>query len=66
LQADVPAAKDTLKRIKAFEVVYGAKVCLAHDATWMLDGSTDETLISFVAEDVRRAFRSALSVGESQ
>ncbi|KAK5193426.1 hypothetical protein LTR99_006978 [Exophiala xenobiotica] len=66
LQADVPAAKDTLKRIKAFEDAYGAKVCLAHDATWMLNGSTDETLISFVAEDVREAFRSALSVGETQ
>ncbi|KAK5464571.1 hypothetical protein LTS15_001133 [Exophiala xenobiotica] len=66
LQADVPAAKDTLKRIQAFEDAYGAKVCLAHDATWMLTGSTDETLISFVAEDVREAFRSASSVGQSQ
>ena len=66
MQADIPAAKDTLKRIKTFEGAFGAKVCLAHDATWMLDGSTDETLISFVSENVREAFQSALSIGKSQ
>ncbi|KAL0252991.1 hypothetical protein SLS55_008444 [Diplodia seriata] len=53
LQADIPAAKETVRRIREFEEM-GAHVALAHDAQWMKEGS-DEVLMALLGEHMRRA-----------
>lgn len=63
LQEDLPAAKDTLSRIRAFEDDYSAKVCLAHDATWITPEASDELLTSLLSESVRESFQATLSAG---
>ncbi|KAL1620812.1 hypothetical protein SLS56_009479 [Neofusicoccum ribis] len=46
LQADIPAAKDTIERIKKLEKL-GAHVALAHDAQWIKEGS-DQILMGLL------------------
>lgn len=53
LQADIPAAKDTIGRIKLLEKM-GVHVALAHDAQWIKEGS-DETLMGLLGDDMRWA-----------
>ncbi|GME62245.1 uncharacterized protein LTHEOB_4515 [Neofusicoccum parvum] len=53
LQADIPAAKDTIERIKQLEKL-GAHVALAHDAQWIKEGS-DQILMGLLGEDMQRA-----------
>ncbi|KAI1608322.1 hypothetical protein EDD36DRAFT_109964 [Exophiala viscosa] len=60
LQEDLTAAKDTLSRIRTFEDKYSAKVCLAHDATWMNPKAPDELLTSLLSEGVRESFQAKL------
>ncbi|KAB8215590.1 beta-lactamase-like protein [Aspergillus novoparasiticus] len=59
LHTDVPAAKDTLARIRLMEKELGVHVALAHDPTWMQDES-DPVLLSLLDEkfvkDMRAAF----------
>ncbi|KAF4545863.1 uncharacterized protein LTHEOB_4515 [Lasiodiplodia theobromae] len=53
LQHDIPAAKDTLRRIKEFQNM-GAHVALAHDAEWMKEGS-NQVLMTLLGDDMKRA-----------
>ena len=63
LQEDIPAAHDTLARIRAFEEHYGAHVCLAHDTSWMLEG-TDNVLMSLLDSHLSSAVQGAIKRGE--
>ena len=53
LQADIPAAKDTIRRIKRFEEM-GAHVALAHDAQWVKEG-TDKVLMGLLSDHMKLA-----------
>jgi len=59
LQADIPAAKDTLQRIKVMEKDLGCHIAFAHDTEWMKSGH-DETLMSMLDEDMRSAAKERL------
>ncbi|KAK4944634.1 hypothetical protein LTR10_016068 [Elasticomyces elasticus] len=63
LQEDLTAAKDTLRRIRRFEDTHSAKVCLAHDATWINPVTPDELLMSLLDEGVRKTFQASLFSG---
>lgn len=54
LQADLPAAKDTLRRIKTMEADFGFHIAFAHDTQWMQSG-LDQTLMSMLDEDMKLA-----------
>lgn len=60
LHTDVPAARDTLARIRFMEKKLGVHVALAHDATWMQDAS-DTVLLSLIDERFRHDIRTALT-----
>ena len=59
LQADIPSAKDTLRRMKVMEKDLGCRIAFAHDTEWMKAGQ-DETLMSMLDEDMRTAARERL------
>jgi hypothetical protein len=61
LQADFPAAKDTIKRINVMENDLKCHVALAHDAEWMKSG-TDQVLMSLVDEDMKIAARERIPI----
>jgi len=52
IHLDIPAARDTLRKLKEMEEVYGVHICFAHDAKWMQKG-VDETLMGLLSEDMR-------------
>jgi len=54
LHADIPAAKDTLERIRVLQKEYGFHIALAHDAVWMKEGS-DDVLMGLLDEQMRCA-----------
>lgn len=37
---DLPAAKDTVARLKAMESDFGVHIALAHDVSWMISGDS--------------------------
>lgn len=59
LQADIPAAKDTIRRIKTMEADLGFHIAFAHDTQWMQSG-TDQTLMSTLDEDMKLAAKERL------
>lgn len=61
LQADIPAAKDTIRRIKVMEEVLGCHVAFAHDTEWMKAG-LDNTLMSMLDEDMKEAAEKRLPI----
>ena len=62
LQADIPAAKDTLSRIRVLEQQHGVHVAFAHDNSWMLEG-TDEVLMSLLSDELKHAAQNVLPTG---
>lgn len=54
LHSDLDAAKDTIVKIRTLEKEYNFHVALAHDASWMKEG-TDAVLMSLLDGYMRRA-----------
>lgn len=52
LQADIPAAKDTINRIRELEQL-GVHIALAHDAQWIKKGS-DHVLMGMFDEKIKQ------------
>ncbi|TVY58378.1 Cytochrome P450 monooxygenase andK [Lachnellula cervina] len=59
LQADIPVAKDTIRRIKLMEKELGCHVAFAHDTEWMKKG-LDQTLMGMLDTDMKRATKERL------
>ncbi|KAF9883128.1 hypothetical protein FE257_004077 [Aspergillus nanangensis] len=59
LHQDVPAARDTLERMRVMEETLGAHVALAHDTAWM-ENENDIVLLSLLDDELRRDIREAL------
>jgi hypothetical protein len=60
LHSDIPAAKNTIAKIRILEKNFGFHVALAHDARWLKDGS-DEVLMSLLDEHMKQAARERIS-----
>lgn len=56
LHADLPAARDTIARIRILDRNPDVHVALAHDASWMKEGK-DQVLMSLLDADMRKAAR---------
>ncbi|KAF2270513.1 Metallo-hydrolase/oxidoreductase [Lojkania enalia] len=54
LHADIPAAQDTIAKMRILERKLGFHVALAHDAGWLKEG-TDMVLMSLLDEHMKRA-----------
>ena len=63
LQADVPAARETLVRIKIMEEKFGAHIAFAHDAEWIKKGE-DHLLMSLLDDDLRNDAKARISNGQ--
>jgi hypothetical protein len=63
LHTDVDAAHNTLARLRIVEKELGMHIALAHDASWMEEG-TDEVLMSLLDERFREDMTGALKRGE--
>jgi hypothetical protein len=63
LHSDIPAAKNTIAKIRILEKNFGFHVALAHDARWLKDGS-DEVLMSLLDEHMKQAARERISNDE--
>lgn len=63
LQADVPAAKDTIARIRIMEDELKVHVAFAHDAQWMKEGS-DTVLMSLLDDDLKRAAKTRIPLDQ--
>ncbi len=63
LQADIPAAKDTVARIMIMEKELHMHVAFAHDIQWMKDG-VDRVLMSLLGDDLREAVANRISDGQ--
>ncbi|TVY25666.1 Cytochrome P450 monooxygenase [Lachnellula hyalina] len=59
LQADLPAAKDTISRIRLMETELGCHVAFAHDTEWMKKG-LNQTLMAMLDSDMKRAAKERL------
>ncbi|KAL1961884.1 hypothetical protein VTN77DRAFT_964 [Rasamsonia byssochlamydoides] len=64
LQADIPAARDTVARIRTIEKDLGVHIALAHDTSWMLE-EANQTLLSLLDDQFRAALRTNLRHGEA-
>jgi len=62
LQEDIPAAKDTISRIRTMESKFGAHIAFAHDTEWMKIG-TDEVLMSLLDDTLKVAARETIPNG---
>ena len=56
LHADLDAARDTISKIRVLEKEYKFHIALAHDATWMAEGS-DKVLMGLLDEQMKVAAR---------
>lgn len=63
LQADIPAAKDTIRRIKLMEEELGCHIAFAHDTEWMKTGS-DQVLMGTLDDDMKKAVKERLPFQE--
>lgn len=54
LHNDVESAKTTIAKLRALETDYGAHIALAHDATWLKQG-TDQVLMSLLDAKMKTA-----------
>jgi hypothetical protein len=54
LHNDIASAKETMAKLRALETEYGAHIALAHDASWLKEGS-DPVLMSLLDERMKRA-----------
>lgn len=63
LQADIPAAKQTVKRLKMAEDTFGMHIAMAHDIDWMLKES-DKTLMSILPMESKKSMLQTLRKGE--
>lgn len=54
LHADIAAAKETMAKIRALEIDCGAHTALAHDASWLREG-TDRVLMSLLDDRMKTA-----------
>ncbi|KAH6971072.1 beta-lactamase-like protein [Ilyonectria sp. MPI-CAGE-AT-0026] len=54
LHEDLPAAKDTVKKLKGLETHYNAHIALAHDRSWIL-AESDEVLMSLLSDYALKA-----------
>ncbi|TVY21146.1 Cytochrome P450 monooxygenase andK [Lachnellula arida] len=59
LQADIPGAKDTIRRIRLMEKELGCHVAFAHDTEWMKKG-LNQTLMVMLDSDMKRATKERL------
>jgi len=59
LQADIPAAKDTISRIKLMEKELGCHIAFAHDTEWMKKG-LDQVLMAMLDDDMKKAAKERL------
>ncbi|KAJ6027592.1 uncharacterized protein N7446_003813 [Penicillium canescens] len=59
LHEDVPAATDTLERMRIMERKFGAHVALAHDTAW-IERENDSILLSLLDDEFRCDMRVAL------
>lgn len=64
LHTDVTAARDTIARLKVMEEKLGVHIALAHDASWLVEG-TDQVLLSLVEEKLREKLRRAVPLEEA-
>jgi hypothetical protein len=64
LHADIPAAKETIKRMKKLENDYGVHIALAHDASWMKEGK-DQVLMSLLTGEIEEFVKGRLHKDES-
>jgi hypothetical protein len=63
LQANIPAARDTLARIHVMEETLGAHVALAHDVQWVLKGE-DKVLLGMLDVDMLASARVKIPLEE--
>jgi outer membrane PBP1 activator LpoA protein len=63
LHTDLAAAKDTIVKIRTLEADYGARIALAHDASWMKKG-TDSVLKSLLDDKMRLAAKEKIPYDE--
>jgi hypothetical protein len=62
LHADLVAAKSTIAKIRILEQDSGVRTVLAHDASWLVEGS-DDVLMSLLDTGMREA-RDRVAKGE--
>jgi hypothetical protein len=54
IHQDIPAASETITKIREMEQSHGFHIALAHDATWMMAEEKDTVLFSMLDENFRR------------
>ena len=64
LQADIPAAKDTIARIRIMEKEFKMHIAFAHDTQWMEEGS-DHVLMSLLDDHVRRGAKHQIPLNQT-
>lgn len=63
LHTDITSARDTMAKLRALETDYGAHIALAHDASWMKQG-TDRVLMSLLDEGMKLAAKEKIAHDE--
>ena len=63
LHADIPAAQDTIAKIRMREKDFSFHVALAHDASWMKEGK-DSVLFSLLDEHMKIAAKERIPKDE--
>lgn len=59
LHSDIPAAKQTIERLRAMERKLGMHIAFAHLTQWMKDGE-DEVLMSLLDDHLKMAAKELL------
>jgi hypothetical protein len=63
LHADISAARDTIAKIRLLDRNPNVHVALAHDASWMKEGS-DRVLMSLLDDDMKKAAKKRIPYDE--
>lgn len=61
--ADIPAARNTISKLKIMEQKFRAHIALAHDTSWVQKGS-DKVLMSLLDADLAPQARQRVSSNE--